>query len=216
VLEVSNELEERHGLSGQWLGDGLVSLDHRSLDVLVVALAASVVLAAVVLLGLLVSALGLLADKLALGARAESRLLALPVALGLLAHGGALSLGGSASSTALSRSADSLALRAVSGLAEILGATNVALGLVAMDLAGSARSLLAVDLALGALADRVADRRARRVIALPAALRVALLLGRLRLGINLDGEDRAQHQEGKHSEKNVRDLHLGWLVLYGV
>jgi len=207
VLEVSNQLEEGHGLSGQGLGDGLVSLDHRSLDVSMRALAASKV-SLDMLLGLLVSASGLLADELALGAGAESGLLALPVALGLLAHRGALGLGGSAGSTALSRSADSLALGAVSRLAEILGATNVALRLVAVDLACSARGLLAVHLALWSLAHRVAHSRARRIIALPSALRVALLGGLLEIGIDLNGEDRAQHQEGEHSEKDVRNLHL--------
>jgi len=77
-------------------------------------------------------------------------------------------------STAVSRRADSLALGAVLLLAQVLGATNIALRLVAVDLALSTLSLLAVDLALGALAYRVALSRAYGVIALPSALRVAV------------------------------------------
>jgi len=123
--------------------------------------------------GLLVSASWLLAHELALGARAESRLLALPVALGLLAHGGADSVGCSACSAALGRSAHGLALGAIIRLAQILGATNIALRLVAVNLAGSARSLLAMNLALWSLAHWVALSWAARVIALPSALRVA-------------------------------------------
>jgi len=179
-------------------------LEHGSGDVHLIALAASVV-------GsrgwgrLLVRACWLLAHELALRARAEGRLLALPVALGLLAHRGAHSVRGSASSAALGRSANGLALRAVSGLAEILRATNVALRLVAMDLASSARGLLAVDLALWSLAHRVALSRARRVIALPSALRVACSRsGRLHI-LRTDGD---QGNEGEHSEK-VERTHLG-------
>jgi len=77
-------------------------------------------------------------------------------------------------STAVTRRADSLALGAVLLLAQVLGATNIALRLVAVDLALSTLSLLAVDLALGALAYRVALSRAYGVIALPSALRVAV------------------------------------------
>jgi len=124
--------------------------------------------------GLLVSTGGLLAHQLALGTRAQSGLLALPLALGILAHRSADSVGSSTSSTALSRSADSLALGAILLLAHVLGATNVTLGLVTVYLAGSARSLLAVDLALGAFADRVALSRAYGVITLPTALRMAI------------------------------------------
>jgi hypothetical protein len=135
------------------------------------ASAARVVLGS--LLGLLVSTSGLLADEFALRTRAESRLLALPVALGLFAHGSAHSVGSGTSSTALSRSTDSLALGAISGFAEVLGATNIALRLVAVDLARSAGSLLAVNLALRTFAYGVALSRARGVIALPSALRMA-------------------------------------------
>jgi len=124
--------------------------------------------------GLLVGAGGLLAHKLALGTGAQGGLLALPLALGILAHRSADSVGSSTSSTALSGSADSLALGAVLLLAHILGATNITLGLVTVYLAGSARGLLAVDLTLGAFADRMALSRAYRVITLPTALRMAV------------------------------------------
>jgi hypothetical protein len=168
VLHVRHNFQERRS---HLLRDGLTSLNHRSLHVRLVASAARV--RRLSGLGLLVSARGLLANEFALGTRAESRLLALPVALGLFAHGSADGVGGSASSAALSGSADSLALGAVSGFAQILRATNVALRLIAVNLAGSAGGLLAVNLALRTLAHRVALGRARGIIALPSALRVA-------------------------------------------
>jgi len=117
-----------------------------------------------------------LADELALRLGASDRLLALPVALGGLAHRSADSVRSFALSTAVSRRADSLALRAILLLAEILRATNIALRLIAVDLALSTFGLLAVDLALRAFADRVAHSWAHRVIALPSALRVAVSL----------------------------------------
>jgi len=70
-------------------------------------------------------------------------------------------------------SADSLALGARLLGAQVLGATNVALGLVTVNLALSRLEFLAVNLALRALADRVALRRAHGVITLPTALRLA-------------------------------------------
>jgi len=77
-------------------------------------------------------------------------------------------------SAAVSGSADSFALGAVVLFAQVLGASDVTLGLVAVDLALSAFSFFAVDLALRAFADRVTLGRAHRVITLPAALRVAV------------------------------------------
>jgi len=115
-----------------------------------------------------------LAHKLALGLGAGDGLLALPVALGGLAHGGAHSVGGLALSAAVGRRADGLALGAVLLLAQVLGAAHVALRLVAVNLALSTLSLLAVNLALRTLADRVALGRAHWVITLPSALRVAV------------------------------------------
>jgi len=155
MLHGVHDLKEGHGLTV----DSLTSLDHRMLHVGCRAMAASVILGSV-LLWLLVSASWLLADKFALRSGAESWLLALPVTLSLLAHGSADGIRSGTSSTALSWGTDSLALGAVSGLAEILGATNIALRLVAMDLAGGTRSLLTVNLALWTLADWVALSRA--------------------------------------------------------
>jgi len=126
--------------------------------------------------GLLGSTGRLLTHELTLRTRAQSRLLALPLALGVLAHRSADSVGGGTGSTALGRGAHSLALGAISLLAHILRATNVALRLVTVNLAGSAGSLLAVNLALRSLADRMALSRTHWVIALPATLRVAVSL----------------------------------------
>jgi len=164
--------------------------------------------------GLLVSASWLLAHELALGARAESRLLALPVALGLLAHGGADGIGSSACSAALCRGAHSLALRAISRLAEVLRAANVALGLVTVDLAGCAWGLFAVDLALWSLAYRVALSWAGGIIALPSALWVASRgrsssRVRFHLALHLHVHSRdAAHKEGEHREQNKSSLHF--------
>jgi len=156
--------------------------------------------------GLLVLASGLLAHELALGAGAESGLLALPVALGLLAHGGADSVGCSACSAALGRSADGLALGAIIRLAQILGAANVALRLVAVNLAGSARSLLAVNLALGSFAHRVASSGALRVIALPSALGVALG-GSCRLVLGHHHGDEHSRQNGEQKSGTHREVY---------
>ena len=154
--------------------DGLGGLEHGGLDVSTVALAAAE-LGELLGDGGLVLAGGLLADKLALGARAHQRLAALPVAVGGLAERGALGLGGNAGSVADGRRADGLALRAVVLLAERLRATHGASGLLAVNITLRARKLLALHLALGASADGVAHSRAGGVIALPLADRVAAL-----------------------------------------
>jgi len=155
VLHVRHDFEEGRS---HLLRDGLTSLDHGSLDVGLVARAALISLRS--LSGLLGSASRLLAHEFALRTRADGRLLALPVALGLFAHRRTVGLRSGTSGTALSRSAYSFALGAVSGLAQILRATNVALRLVAVNLAGSAGSIFAVNLALRTLAHRVACSRA--------------------------------------------------------
>jgi len=203
VLHGVHHLQEAHRLVLS--ADDLAGLDHRSLHVRSRALAARVVRRGR-LSGLLVSASRLLAHKLALGARAERGLLALPVALGLLAHRGADGVGCSAGRAALCRRADGLALGAVSGLAQILRAADVALRLVAVDLACSARGLLAMNLALRALAHRVALSRARRIVALPAALRVAR--SSLCLRLHLHSRDRARKEQGEHRKQNERSLHF--------
>jgi hypothetical protein len=117
---------------------------------------------------------GTFADEFALGLGASDGLLALPVALSGFAHRSADSVGGFALSTAVSRRADSFALGAILLFAEILGATNIALRLVAVNLAFGTFSLFAVNLALRTLAHRVAHSRAYRVVALPSAFRMAI------------------------------------------
>ena len=116
----------------------------------------------------------LLALQLALGLGAVGRLGALVLASELFADRGTLGLGGRARGRAAGRLADGLALGAVVLLALVLGATDGADGLLAMDGALGARYLLALHLALGALAHRVANGGASRVVALPLADRVAL------------------------------------------
>jgi hypothetical protein len=201
VLHGVHDLEEGHGLTRS-----LAGLEQRSGDVGLGASAAALGGVGGGLHRLLVGASGLLAHELALGAGAEGGLLALPVALGLLAHGGAHGVGGSAGSAALGRGAHGLALGAVGRLAQILRAADVALRLVAVDLASSARGLLAMNLALRALAHGVALSRARRVVALPSALGVAR--GGIHLHLGLHGNDRAKEQEGNHTQQNEGGLHL--------
>jgi len=115
-----------------------------------------------------------LTDELTLGLGAGDGLLALPVTLGGLAHRSTDSSRSLTLSSAVSRRADSLALGAVLLLTEVLGAANIALGLVTVNLALGTLSLFTVDLALGSLTDRVAHSRADRVITLPSALRMAV------------------------------------------
>jgi len=128
-----------------------------------------------VLLGL---AGGLLALQLALGLLAVGGLDALVVAGEFLADGGALGLGGSAGGVALGGLAHALALGAVILLALLLGAADGADRLLAVDGALGARDFLALHLALGTFAHRVAHSRAGRVVTLPLAVGVALRVGR--------------------------------------
>jgi len=146
---------------------------------------------------------GALAHELALGLGASDGLLALPVALGGLAHRGAHSVGSIALGAAVGRGAHSLALGAVLLLAQVLRAANVALRLVAVDLALGALSLLAVDLALRALADGVAHSGAHRVVALPSALRVAVTS---RLG---DGRHEVSLGDDGHGQRGQQDDQQG-------
>jgi len=116
-----------------------------------------------------------LALQLALGLGAVGRLDALVLAVEFLAHRAAFGLGSGASGVALSRVADGLARRASLLLAVVLGAADRANRALAVHDAFSASSLFASHLALRARAHRVADSRALRIIALPAAHGVALL-----------------------------------------
>jgi len=117
---------------------------------------------------------GSLADELTLRLGASNGLLALPVTLGGLTHRSTHSIGSLTLSSAVSRRANSLTLGAVLLLAQVLGAANIALGLVTVNLALRTLSLFTVDLAFRSVTDRVADCRAHRVITLPSALRVAI------------------------------------------
>jgi hypothetical protein len=116
----------------------------------------------------------LLTGELALGLRAEGGGLALPCALRLLAQGAAVGLGGSAGGTADGRAAHGLACRAIFLLAHILGASDAAHRLLAVDFTLGTLSGLAVHLALRSGTDGVALGRAHRVVAEPLALGVAL------------------------------------------
>ena len=119
----------------------------------------------------------LLALELALGLGAVGGLDALVGAVERLADGRALGLGRLARGVAAGRLADRLALGAAVLLALLLGAADRADGALAVDRALGAGRLLALHLALGARAHGVAHGGARWVIALPLALRVALLSG---------------------------------------
>jgi len=174
VLDGGHHLGERGEVLRVLRRDGLGRGEHRGLDV---SLGAGAAAEGGELLGDggLVLARGLLADELALGARAHQRLAALPVAVRGLAEGGALRLRRDARSVADRGRADRLALRAVVLLAQRLRATDRAGRLLAVNIALGARELLALHLALRASADGVAHSRAGRVIALPLADRVATL-----------------------------------------
>jgi len=94
----------------------------------------------------------------------------------------------------VSRLADGLALGASLFLALVLGATNGAHGLLAVNGALGAGGLLALHLALGALADGVAHSRAGRIVALPLASGVALgSRGRSHAQNKGDTEKEARH-----------------------
>ncbi len=163
-----HHLQEGGNLLAAGLEERFRSSRHTSLDVrLIVALAS----AGTATLGL---AGGLTASELTLGFGAHGWLLALPLALGLFAHWAADGVGGSALRVALSRSAYRLTLGAGILLAHILGATNRANRLFAVNSALRASGLFTLHLAARAFADGVAHSRADGVIALPSAGRVAL------------------------------------------
>jgi len=120
----------------------------------------------------LLLACGFLADQLTFGFRAKCGLLALPITLRLLTHRSAHWLRGDTSCVALSGGAHCLTLWTVILLAHILRATNVALGLLAVYSALSARSLLALHLTFGSLTNRVTLSRAHGIVALPSTFRM--------------------------------------------
>jgi len=177
-------LNERRGVATRRGVASVVGLHNGELNILRTARAALLLLAS-----------GLLALQLALGALAVGGLDALVVAFELLAHRAALGFGGGASGVALSRRAHSLALGAVLLLAIVLGATDRAHRALAVNNTFGASGLLASHLALGARAHRVAHSGALRVIALPTALRVALLSN------STDSQD--SHEDKQESAHDV-------------
>jgi len=116
------------------------------------------------------------ANEVALGLGARRRLLAGPGALGSRASGSAVGNSRGADSLALSRQANVLAQRAAARLAVLSRATNLTLGLLATDVAGSLTELLAAELAGGLLALRLTNGGTRWGIAVPLAIREAVAL----------------------------------------
>jgi len=113
--------------------------------------------------------------QFALGFLAVGGLHALVLAIQLLADGAAIGLRSGASSVALSRVAHGLARRAGLFLAIVLGATNAAHRSFAVNSTFGACCLFTSHFTLRTRANRVANSRAGWIVALPAALRVALL-----------------------------------------
>jgi len=120
-------------------------------------------------------AASLLALQLALGTSAVSGLDALVLAVQFFADWRAFWIRSSAGCVALRRSANSFTLRAACLFASVLGASNRAGWAFAVNGALCARSLFASHFALGTSANWVANSRAGWIIALPLALRVALI-----------------------------------------
>jgi len=114
--------------------------------------------------------------QFALRARAGGRFGARPRARRLLAERSAIGFRGDTRGVTLSRGANGLAFRARVFFTHVFRATDRALRLLAVDSAFSAFRLLALHLTFGARAHRVANSRARRVIALPATSGVAIFL----------------------------------------
>lgn len=123
--------------------------------------------------GRVVRTSSLFTSQLALGLRTGFRLGAFPVAVGFFTDRAALRLRGSASGVANSGRANSFTLGARVLFTHILGAADGASGLLAVNGALGTRGFLAFHLATRALADRVANSGANRIITLPSAKRVA-------------------------------------------
>jgi len=178
VVHLVHHLQEGRSVGARARAAGVVGNDHSDLSV--GRLRARAALAG----GLWELTCGLLTLQLALGTSAVGGLDTLVVAIQLLAHRAALGLGGLAGGVALGGLADGLALGAAVLLAQLLGTSDGAHGLGAVDGALGAGHLLTLHLALGARAHWVAHGRAGGVITLPLALGVALFslgLGQLPL-----------------------------------
>jgi len=142
----------------------------------------------------------LVAHEFALWTRAQVWLFAFPIAFSLFAHGSADWFRSNARSTAVSRGANSFALGAVVLFAHILGAANVALGLVAVNLAASTGSLFALNLALWTFADRVAFGWANGIIALPTADGVAFSFSCSHEAFSVHTCDQSNSDNGEEEE----------------
>jgi hypothetical protein len=121
----------------------------------------------------LVGTVSLRADQLAFWLGARDGLSAFPFALELSAHGLALERRRHTERTAGTRLADNLALGATCTRAHVLGASNLTDGFVALDLALRVGKGITLHLALGSIANWMADSRALGVITLPRANRSA-------------------------------------------
>jgi len=170
-VDVVQSLEE--GREGLLFRGGVFGIGQRHGETNVLSLARAAFLL------VLDVACGLLALQLTFGTRASGGFGARPRARGLFAQRGTVGFGGNTSGVALSRGANGFTLGAVSFFTQVLGASDRAFGLLAVNSAFGAFGLLALHFAFGASADGVADGRASGVVALPSALRVAvsLLLG---------------------------------------
>ena len=99
---------------------------------------------------------------------------AFPVTFGFLADGLAFWFGSLAVSNAVRLFADSDAFRAVEHFASFIGAFNFTFGFLTFDIADGVLGFSTRSVTFRRFADRVANCRAVRIIALPGALRVAL------------------------------------------
>jgi hypothetical protein len=156
--------------------------------------------------------IGLLASRsfaleFALGTSAVCGFGTLVVAFELFAYRAALGFGCGASGVALGRGTDSLALRAVLLLAEILGAADRASGTLAVDDALGALNLFTLHFALGAPTHRVAHSGASRIVALPFALRMAL---------GLFGADSGEGENAQSKNENGTHLFFCRLRLFWI
>jgi len=134
--------------------------------------------------------------ELALRARARRGFGARPRARRLFAERSAIGFRGDTRRVALCGSADGLTLGTRLFLAHVFGTTDRAFRLFAVDRALRALGLLALHLALGTSAHRVADGGARGVIALPAAHRVARsLLSFVDFDLRVDFSGDSQSQD---------------------
>jgi len=156
------------GRSGSWSWSG-VGLGNSSSNIV---LRASTAVGGGVIRNVAAS---LLALQLALGTSAVGGFDALVLAVQFFADWRAFWIRSSAGCVALRRSANSFTLRAACLFASVLGASNRAGWAFAVNGALCARSLFASHFALGTSANWVADSRAGWIIALPLALRVALI-----------------------------------------